>query len=296
MDWDKLRVFHAVAKAGSFTGAGEKLNLSQSAISRQISQLEENLGVMLFHRHARGLLLTEQGEILQQAADDIVKKLLLLEGKLADTRQLPEGPLVITVSNFIGSTWLASIVPRFIERYPDIQLTILYDDRVLNLGMREADAAIRLHKPKQPELIPRHLKQIRFHICAHEDYLRRQGTPATKEDLASHRLIAFPNNSSSPINNPNWLFDLAEINVEKNFNLLMLNSMYAIYRAVEMGAGIAVVPDYLIHKNSKLKIILPEYERPPVDMYFVYAEERRNSERINAFRDFLIEMAEETAF
>jgi DNA-binding transcriptional LysR family regulator len=296
MDWDKIRIFHAVAKAGSFTGAGDKLHLSQSAISRQISQLEESLGVMLFHRHARGLLLTEQGEILQNAADDIVRKLMLIEGKLADTRQLPEGPLVITVSNFIGSTWLAPRLPKFIERYPDIQLTVLYDDRVLNLGMREADAAIRLHKPKQPELIPRHLKKINFHLCATKEYLEKHGTPKNKDALKNHRLIAFPNNSPSPISNPNWLFDLAGVNPEKHYNLMMLNSMYAIFKAAEQGAGIAVIPDYLIKTNDNLKIILPELERPPVDMYFVYSEERRNSERINAFRDFLLETVEETPF
>lgn len=296
MDWDKLRIFHAVAKAGSFTGAGDKLNLSQSAISRQISQLEESLGVMLFHRHARGLLLTEQGEILQNAADEIVKKLLLIEGKLADTRHLPEGPLVITVSNFIGSTWLAPLLPRFIKRYPDIQLSVLYDDRVLNLGMREADAAIRLHKPKQSELIPRHLKTINFHICAHEDYLKEHGEPKRIDDLKNHRLIAFPNNTHSPISQPNWLFEIAGVNIEKNYNLMMLNSMYAVFKTVEECAGIAVVPDYMIRTNPKIKIVLPEHQRPAVDMYFVYSEERRNSERINAFRDFLIETVEETPF
>ncbi|MBU0858812.1 MAG: LysR family transcriptional regulator, partial [Alphaproteobacteria bacterium] len=89
MDWDKLRIFHAVAEAGSFTHAGEALNLSQSAVSRQISTLEESLGVSLFHRHARGLLLTEQGELLQKAAKDIFGKLSMIEGQLVDSRQLP---------------------------------------------------------------------------------------------------------------------------------------------------------------------------------------------------------------
>jgi DNA-binding transcriptional LysR family regulator len=295
MDWDKLRIFHAVAKAGSFTSAGEKLNLSQSAISRQISQLEESIGVMLFHRHARGLLLTEQGEILQSAAEDIVRKLMLLEGKLSDTRQLPEGPLVITVSNFIGSTWLVPRLPKFVERYPDIQLTVLYDDRVLNLGMREADAALRLHKPTQSELIPRHLKKITFHICASDSYFEKHGKPQNKDDLKNHRLIGFPPAATSPIQNPNWLFDLAGVNPEKNNHLMMLNSMYAIFKAVEQGAGIAVLPDYLISANNALKVILPEYQRPAVDMYFVYSEERRNSERINALRDFLLETVSEPA-
>ena len=150
MDWDKLRIFYAVAEAGSFTHAGETLNLSQSAVSRQISTLEESIGVTLFHRHARGLILTEEGELLHKTAGEIFGKLAMIEGQLADSRQLPEGPLRITVAEFIGSTWLAPKLAQLREQHPDILLTMLLDDRILNLSMREADAAIRLYKPEQP--------------------------------------------------------------------------------------------------------------------------------------------------
>lgn len=296
MDWDKLRIFHTVAKSGSFTAAGETLNLSQSAISRQIAQLEESLGVSLFHRHARGLLLTEQGEILQKATNEITSKLAMLEGRLTDTRKLPEGPLVVTVSNFIGSTWLAPHLANFMNSYPSIQLTVLYDDRILNLGMREADAAIRLHKPTQPELVYKHLADIHFHLCASKYYLEQNGRPRTTADLAKHRLISFPYNITSPIQNPNWLFEIAQTNTEKNYNLAMLNSMYAIQKAVESHGGVAALPDYIIKAHPELEIILPEQQRPPVEMYFVYAQERRNSLRINTFRDFLLEIVNRTAF
>jgi DNA-binding transcriptional LysR family regulator len=136
MDWDKLRIFHAVAEAGSFTHAGESLNLSQSAVSRQISSLEESLGVTLFHRHARGLLLTEQGELLHKTAREIFGQLSMIEGQISDSKQLPEGPMRITVAEFIGSTWLAPRLGKLREEHPDIQLTVLLDDRILNLGMR----------------------------------------------------------------------------------------------------------------------------------------------------------------
>ena len=148
MDWDKLRIFHAVADAGSFTHAGEALNLSQSAVSRQISTLEESIGQPLFHRHARGLILTEQGEILHKAARDIFDKLSSIESQLSDSSELPEGPLKITVTDFIGSTWLVPRLKKLRKLYPDLQLTILMHDRFLNLGMREADAAIRFKKPE----------------------------------------------------------------------------------------------------------------------------------------------------
>jgi len=138
MDWDKLRIFHTVAEAGSFTHAGEMLNLSQSSVSRQISTLEESLGVPLFHRHARGLLLTEQGELLHKTAMDIFGKLAMIEGQLSDTKQLPEGPLRLTVAEFIGTTWLVPKLATLQEKHPHLQMTILMEDRVLNLGMREA--------------------------------------------------------------------------------------------------------------------------------------------------------------
>lgn len=296
MDWDKLRIFHTVAQAGSFTGAGNMLNLSQSAVSRQIGTLEESLGVKLFHRHARGLLLTEQGELLQKATEEIAVKLQLIEGKLADTRQLPEGPLTVTVSDFIGTTWLASRLSGFRELCPDIQLTVLFDERVLNVGMREADAAIRLHKPKQSDVITRQLCTINFHICASKNYLSKHGTPETVDDLKEHCLIAFPPDLHSPVKEPAWILDLAGINRETHNNILMMNSMYAIHKAVQMDVGIAVLPGYLINLNPNLEVVLPKFQRPSVDMYFVYAQERRNSKRISTFRDFLLKTVDDTPF
>jgi len=289
MDWDKLRIFHAVAEAGSFTHAGETLNLSQSAVSRQISSLEESLGVTLFHRHARGLLLTEQGELLHKTARDIFGKLSMIEGQISDSRQLAEGPMRITVAEFIGSTWLAPRLGLLRDQHPDIQMTVLLDDRILNLGMREADAAIRLYKPEQPDLVQRQLTTLRFHLCASPAYLKKHGAPKDIKELRKHTLIGFPENVPAPFSNPNWLFRLAGVDPEVDNNLLMLNSMYAIQRTVESGAGIAALPNYMIRGNPNLETILPEAERTGVDMYFVYPEERRNSKRIAILRDFLLE-------
>lgn len=289
MDWDKLRIFHAVAEAGSFTHAGDTLNLSQSAVSRQISSLEESLGVTLFHRHARGLLLTEQGELLHKTAREIFGKLSMIEGQISDSKQLPEGPMRVTVAEFLGSTWLAPRLGKLRTDHPDIQLTVLLDDRILNLGMREADAAIRLYKPEQPDLIQRHLTTLRFHIAASPTYLEKHGRPESLKDLRQHTLIGFPENVPAPFENPNWLFRLAGADPEEHNNLLMMNSMYAIQRAVESSAGIAALPHYMFHNNPNLEIILPEAERSGVEVYFVYPEERRHSKRIAIFRDFLLE-------
>lgn len=296
MDWDKLRVFHTVAELGNLTGAGRSLSLSQSAVSRQIATLESSLGISLFRRHARGLVLTEQGLILHEATKDIFSRLSLIKGQLMDTRRLPEGPLTVTVSEFIATTWLAPRLGEFRERYPEIQLTVLIDDRVLNLNMREADAAIRLYAPKESGLIQRHLAAIGFHMCASRKYLAQHGRPNTLPDIKNHVLLGFPEGVVGPFVNPNWLFDVANVNPRDHYNTTCINSMYALLRAVQDGAGIAVMPDYLISAHPELEIVLPDVQRPDVDMYFIYAEERKNSKRINALRDFIIENVGGTPF
>src|SRR5205823_4539362 len=166
MDWDKLRVFHAVAEAGSFTHAGESLNLSQSAVSRQISALEESLSVPLFHRHARGLILTEQGELLYRTAREVFAKLSMTEGMLSESKDRPRGPLKITTPVAFGSMWLTPRIKEFLEHYPEIQISLILDDSELDLSMREADVAIRMSAPRQPDLIQRHLVTIHRHIYA----------------------------------------------------------------------------------------------------------------------------------
>lgn len=294
MDWDKLRIFYSVAEAGSFTHAGDSLNLSQSAVSRQISTLEESIGVSLFHRHARGLILTEEGELLHKTAGEIIGKLAMIEGQLADSKQLPEGPLRITIAEFIGSTWLAPKLAQLREQHPDIQITMLLDDRILNLGMREADAAIRLYKPEQQDLIQKHLTDIQFQICASKDYLKKNGTPKSVKDLKSHTLIGYPDNVPAPFADPNWLFRIAELDGNDRSNTIMLNSIYGIFETVKTGAGIAALPDYMVAGDDNVIAVLEDVVRPPVGMYFVYPEERRNSKRIAIFKEFLLKSISET--
>ena len=122
MDWDKLRIFHMVAKAGSFTHAGATLNLSQSAVSRHISSFEEDLGITLFHRHARGLILTEQGELLFNTTSEIFAKMVMIEGQLSDARDSADGPLTLTMAEFLASSWLSELLPTFTKSNPEILL------------------------------------------------------------------------------------------------------------------------------------------------------------------------------
>lgn len=294
MDWDKLRVFHAVAEAGSFTHAGETLNLSQSAVSRQISALEESLNVPLFHRHARGLILTEQGELLFRTARDVFAKLAMTEALLAESRESPQGPLKVTTTVAFGSLWLTPRIREFLETYPEIQVSLVLDDGELDLAMRQADIAIRMMPPRQPELIQRHLVTMHYHLYAAPEYIERNGLPQTVDDLDRHALVVYGEDVRLPVPNINWLLDIGRPTGEPRKPILRVNSVYGIYRAVQSGLGIAALPDYLSRDADNLIEILPDLRGPSFDAFFVYPEELRHSKRIAVFRDFLIKKIQET--
>jgi len=296
MDWDKLRVFHAVAEAGSFTHAGEILNLSQSAVSRQISALEESLNVPLFHRHARGLIPTEQGELLYRTAREVFAKLSMTEAMLTESREHPKGPLKVTTTVAFGSTWLTPRLREFLTIHPEIRLTLLLDDGELDLGMREADIAIRMTSPRQPDLIQRHLMTVQFHIYGHVSYLKRRGVPKTVQDLDNHDLIAYPNDARSPVPNINWLLEAGDPPNGTRNATMRVNNVYAIYQAVESGLGLAALPDYMVNGSRDMVRVLPELSGPKVEAYFVYAEELRHSKRIAVFRDFIVRKVAESPF
>lgn len=296
MDWDKLRIFHMVAKAGSFTHAGESLNLSQSAVSRHISSFEEDLGITLFHRHARGLILTEQGELLFETSSDIFTKMMAIEGQLSDARDTTDGDLSVTLPEFLGTSWFGPHIGDFHRKYSEIELTLLLDDRIFNLDLREADAAVRLYKPEQSELVQKHLAGISFVICASNEYISRYGAPRKLNDLSNHTLIAYPDQALVPYKNPNSLFEQAGIPINKNPNMILMNSISTIRQAIRSGAGIGVLPRFMAESLPDLQAILPDTKIPVIDMYFVYPEDRRHSKRIAIFRDFLIDLVRKTKF
>ena len=296
MDWDKLRIFQAVADAGSYMHAGESLKLSQSAISRQIGALEEQLGVMLFHRHARGLILTEQGELLYRTARDMAAKVNTAEALLRANQDKPAGRLKVTTSIGFGSTWLTAQMHEFIAMYPEIDVSLVLSDNELDLGMREADVAIRMVMPRQPGLVQRHLLTVRSHVYASHAYIQKYGRPNSVEDLDRHRLIIFGEDARAPAPDVNWL--LREGNPDQNPRLVVLrvNNVYGIFRAVESGMGIASLPDFLARESTKLEILLPDLNVRTTDVYFTYPEELRHSKRIAVFRDFLLRKVAETRF
>jgi len=294
MDWDKLRIFHTVAEAGSFTSASSALSLSQSAISRQIGALEANLKVTLFHRHARGLKLTEAGRLLLDATRDINARLAAAESKLYESRARPSGPLRITTTVGFGSIWLTPRIREFLSGYPDIEVTLVLDDRQLDLAMGEADIAIRMAPPLQPNLIQRRLLTVRFYVYAAQSYLKKAPALERPEQLGDHRLITYGDAlSRPPLPNARWLLELAADPAHPRRPALKLNTVYGVFRAVQCGLGVAALPDYLGASDPTLVRVLPELEGHKVEAYFVYSKEVRNARRLTAFRDFLVKKVAE---
>lgn len=292
MDWDKVRIFFTVAEAGSFTRAGEDLGLSQSAVSRQISALERELRAPLFHRHARGLLLTEQGDLLFRAARDMKMRLETTRARLSETSERPSGLLKVTTTVGLGSLWLTQRIPEFLDLYPDINVEMLLSNEELDLAMREADVAIRLRQPTQPDLIQRRLFTVHFHIYASPDYIKRFGEPKSLDDLDNHRLLAFGGDQPSYLLGVHWLSTAGRDLRNPRTYRAIINNISGLKTAVENGAGIAVLPDYVTDQNNQLVQILRDIEMPALESYLVYAEEMRSVARVQVFRDFLVSKAQ----
>ncbi len=288
MDWDKVRVFHAVAEAGSFTHAGETLNLSQSSVSRQIGALEKTLNVPLFHRHARGLKLTETGETLYRTAKEVSTKLAMAEALVSDARDRPSGPLRITTTVAFGSIWLTERLKDFIEAYPEIVVTLVVSEDELDVGMGEADVAIRMTPPRQADLIQRRLATMHHRAFAAPSYLNEHGTPYSFEDLDHHRLIAYDPAQHPPFTEINWMLKAGLAAGQTRRPVLRVNNIYGMYRAAASGLGIASLPDYMGEFANDLVPVLSQMEGPAFDIYLVYPEELRNSQRIMVFRDYLV--------
>lgn len=285
MDWDKLRVFHAVAEAGSLTHAGETLHLSQSAVSRQVRGLEEDVGAPLFHRHPRGLILTIEGEHLFEATKAISQEVTAASARIRDSRDELGGDLRVTSTMGFGTLWLAPRLGRFLELAPKLNVELLLSEAVLDLPMRQADVAVRMREPNQADVIRRPLMDVSVRLYAHEDYLARVDPPTSAETLSEHRLIIFSPDAPQPLPNSDWL--LRHVRGRRRF--IMVNNYYGVLQAARSALGVAALPDYMVGEEPGMVPILPEIRSPSYTVYLVYAEELKGSRRIRLFRDFMLE-------
>ncbi len=296
MDWDKLKIFHAVAEAGSFTSATVLLNLSQSAISRQIQSLEDDLKVKLFERHARGLTLTENGEYVFKTAHEVISKLKEVETTLSDKKDKPSGKLVVTTVLSFGTTWLTPRIQEFMDLNPEIEVELVFDNKELDLSTRQADIGIFMRRPKQLNYIQKKLVDINYHIYGSPKYLEKYGYPKTLNDLNKHKFISFGKGAPSPVFNPDWALKLGMKENKKRKTCMRVNSVYGLLLAVQSGVGLAALPDYITVKQPNIVKVLPNIEGPITEAHFVYPASLKNVARVTSFRNFLYSKIQEWEF
>ncbi len=296
MDWDKLKIFYAVAGAGSFTNATTILNISQSAISRQIQSLEQDLKVQLFERHARGLTLTENGEYVYKTAHEVISKLKEVETSLGDQKNKPSGKLTITTVRSFGTHWLTPRIQEFMNLNPEIEIELIFDDKELDLSTRQADIGIFMRRPKQLNYIQRKLVDINYHIYGSTKYLEKYGIPKTTNDLNKHRFISFGKGAPSPVFNPDWALKIGNKDNKKRKSIMKVNSVMGLLLAVESGVGLAALPDYLVSQSQNVIKVLSKSEGPITEAHFVYPQSLKNVARVQVFRNFLYSKLSETKF
>jgi DNA-binding transcriptional LysR family regulator len=287
MDWDKLKIFHAVAEAGNFTKATYILNLSQSAISRQIQSLEQELKTQLFERHARGLSLTENGEYLFKTAREVISKLKDVESTLMDKKNKLSGKLTVTTVVSFGTTWLTPRIQEFMKLNPEIEIELIFDDKELDLSTRQADIGIWMRRPKQLNYVQKKLIDINYHIYGSTKYLEQNGHPKTLQELNKHNFISYGKGAPSPVFNPDWALKLGVKDNKKRKPVMKVNSIYGLLLAVQSGVGLAALPDYITISVPNIVKVLPQIEGPKTEAYFVYPQSLRNMARVIAFRNFL---------
>ena len=291
MDWDKLRIFHAAAEAGSFTHAGDMLRMSQSAVSRQVSALEKDLGIALFHRHARGLVLTEKGEMLFRTAAEVMNKLQTAETLLSETTTRPTGDLRITAPAGLGTIWVTQRLREFMELYPDIRVEMILNDEQIDISMREADVAIWTREPEQADLIRRPLFTMRVRAYASTYYVRRFGAPHSLDQLDRHRFVSYSGTPAQHLSVIRWLETAGRDGKEPRVPVFRANNVVALKYAIRAGIGLGLIPDYLTEEETELVPVLNEVQLPTMPIIFVYPEELKTSKKVQVLRDFLVATA-----
>ena len=294
MDWDKLKIFHAVTQARSFTKAAETLNLSQSAISRQIQSLEYELKCSLYERHARGLSLTDNGEILYKTANEVISKIKDVESNLMDKKDKPSGKIIVTTVVGFGGIWLTPRIQEFMEKNPDIEVELIVTDQELDLSTREADIAIWMRQPKQLNYIQKKIIDINYHIYGSSKYLEKNGVPRSVKDLDKHKLITYGRGTPSPLSQKEWILKVGT--KVKRKSVMKVNNIYSLLLAVDSGVGLAALPDYMVIGKPGLVKVLGEVNGPKYEAHFVYPQSLKNVARVQAFRDFIFNKVNEWKF
>ena len=289
LDLNDLRVFERVAALRSFSAAARALGLPKSSVSRGVARLEAGLGTRLLQRTTREVVLTEPGRLLQKRCAGILAHIAEATDQVASLGAEPRGHLRVSAGIGFGINVLSEILPRFLNRYAEINLSLDLTSRLVDLVGEEVDVAIRLGPMPDSQLVARRLGTMQRFLCAAPGYLEQRGTPRTLDDLRSHDTVEMPGGDGRP--RP-WVFtaaggDTVVIEVPPR---LTVNEAVTIQRLVLNGAGLGVLSGYLCAPGlvaGRLVRLFPECTLPPVEVSVVFPSNRELAPAVRAFVDFL---------
>jgi DNA-binding transcriptional LysR family regulator len=288
-DLQRMAVFARVVEEKSFSAAARRLGLSKSLVSKQVSQLERSVGARLLNRTTRALSLTEAGSVFYEHCARIVEE--LEEAKLAVGRlhSEPRGLLRLTVPVSFGRLHIATALPQFLARHPELKIDMATTDRFVDLADEGYDLAIRIVDHPAPSLVARKLAPVNRKLVATPDYFERHGVPQSPSDLEQHNCLTYTYfNPQDP-----WRLRGPEgdISVRATGNL-RVNDDDALAASVLQGLGLALLPTFLIGRelqSGQLRAVMSEYIPLERHIYAVYLANRHVSAKVRAFIDFLLE-------
>ncbi|MFW5333027.1 LysR family transcriptional regulator [Hydrogenophaga sp. ZJX-1] len=281
-NWNLVPAFLAAHEHGSLLAAARALGSSQPTVGRHISELEAQLGTVLFERTGRGLAPTPAGLRLAAAARAMESGALALLSSVGASQSTLEGTVRISASQPVACVLLPPLLAQMRQALPGIQVELVASNAVSNLLRREADIALRMVRPDQASLVARRIGQVALSACAHRDYLARRGTPAEPTDLLQHDLVGNDQVQDIPRG-----FAAMGHPLPRERLVLRTDDLMAYWSAVRAGLGIGFVADYLLRTDPAVQRVLPQLRIPPLPVWLTVHREIRSSARIRAVYDFL---------
>lgn len=298
IDLQRLKIFYAVAREQKISSAREILNISESAISRQITNLEDGLGIKVFHRHPRGLSLTESGKILYRASEDIVHRIMQVEEDLDISKNAPHGNLVLAAPMLLGTYCVLPWLYELRQAYAEINICLNMNEDNISVEPGKADALLSLYPSDSLDLIQIKLIDVHFGIYASQDYCKTHGYPKTANDLLNHQLIAYTGkyeNGFKGVDNHIKLAKSVSNGQEISYHFAC-DHLLGILKSLENGHGIACLPNYAAYHDKNLVRLMPQHKIEVGHLYFVYPIELKNSRRIKILHEFLLEKFKNSDF
>ncbi|WJV55315.1 LysR family transcriptional regulator [Pectobacteriaceae bacterium CE90] len=282
-----INAFVHAAELSSYAAAARVLGISPSAIAKSVARLEDDLGVRLFHRTTRSIGLTEEGNVFYERCKFILGEIRDTKALIAETRAFPKGKLHVSVPQIFGHTLLMPLLPKFLGKYPDVQLDIDFEDRVVDLIAEGVDIAVRSGELADNRLVGRKLGEQYFVVCASKKYIESNGTPSTPTELMNHHCIHFKYPTSGRIASWSFIKPYEDLDLPRD---LIFNNTHAGLRAAIEGLGIAHLPVYVAEEAFKKKSLIPlltQFMSPLGSMSLIWPSNRHLSPKVRAFSDFI---------